>query len=119
MAQHNDTGKWGEELAVSYFESHGYTIREINWTHQKLEIDIIAQKGDTLVIIEVKTRASSDYGLPQDFVKPSKIKRLVKAADAYITLNNIALNVRFDIIAITKEGEIPLFEHIEEAFYYF
>ena len=73
MAQHNELGKFGEEMAVEYLQKNGYEILETNWTFQKAEIDIIAQKENILAIVEVKTRSSIDFGLPQDFVKPKKI----------------------------------------------
>ena len=105
MAEHNDLGKLGEELSVEFLQKNGYTILEINWTFQKAEIDIIAQKENVLVIVEVKTRSSIDFGSPQDFVKPAKIQLLVKAVNEYVISNNLDLEIRFDIIAVYKEGK--------------
>jgi len=119
MAEHNELGKIGEKLAVEYLQKKGYEILETNWTFQKAEIDIIAQKENILAIVEVKTRTSIDFGLPQDFVKPKKIQFLVKAANEYIISNELDLEIRFDIVAIYKEGKEFKIEHIEEAFYYF
>ena len=119
MASHNELGKLGEELAVSHLQQNGYGILETNWTFQKAEIDIIAQKGNMLAIVEVKTRSSIEFGLPQDFVKPKKIQLLVKAVNEYIVSNDLDVDVRFDIIAINKENNEFHIEHIEDAFYYF
>lgn len=119
MAEHNELGKFGEELAVEFLQKNGYDILETNWIFQKAEIDIIAQKDKTLAVVEVKTRSSTDFGLPQDFVKPSKIKLLVKAINEYIVSNDLETTVRFDIIAINKEGNTYKIEHIEDAFYHF
>ena len=119
MAEHNDLGKLGEELAVDFLQQNGYEILETNWTFQKAEIDIIAQKENVLAIVEVKTRSSDDFGLPQDFVKPKKIQLLVKAVNEYVIIKELDVEVRFDIIAILKEGKGFKIEHIEEAFYYF
>lgn len=119
MAEHNDLGKKGEELAVAFLKKDGYTILDRNWTFQKAEIDIIAQKESTLAIIEVKTRTSLDFGLPQDFVKPKKIQLLVKAVNAYINDRGIDFDVRFDIIAIHKNNESFAIEHLTDAFYHF
>ena len=58
MAEHNELGKLGEEMAVEFLRKDGYSILETNWTFQKAEIDILAQKGNTLAIVEVKTRSS-------------------------------------------------------------
>ena len=84
MAEHNDLGKFGEEMAVEYLRKDGYTVLETNWTFQKAEIDIIAQKGTILAVVEVKTRSSLEFGLPQDFVKQKKIQLLGKAVDAFV-----------------------------------
>jgi putative endonuclease len=119
MAAHNELGKLGEELAVDFLQKEGYTILATNWVFQKAEVDILAQKESVLAVVEVKTRSSIEFGLPQDFVKPKKIQLLVKAVDAYVTLNEIDVNVRFDIIAIHKEGKSFAIEHLTDAFYHF
>ncbi len=119
MAEHNDLGKLGEELAVDFLEKNGYEILETNWTFQKAEVNIIAKKDAILAVIEVKTRSSLEYGLPQDFVKPKKIQLLVKAINEYVTQNDIDVDVRFDIVAIHKENNEFILEHIEDAFHYF
>ncbi|TRX39439.1 YraN family protein [Flavobacterium restrictum] len=119
MAEHNELGKIGEQMAVDYLQKDGYTILDTNWTYLKAEIDIIAQKENTLAIVEVKTRSSLDFGLPQDFVKPKKIQLLVKAVDEYVISKNLDLDVRFDIIAIHKEGKSFVIEHLIDAFYHF
>lgn len=119
MADHNELGKLGEELAVNYLLKDGYDILETNWVFQKAEIDIIAIKDNVLAIVEVKTRSSSDFGLPQEFVKPKKIQLLVKAVNEYIIANDIDVEARFDIISILKNKEEFVIEHLKEAFFYF
>ena len=119
MAQHNELGKKGEQLAVDYLIKKGYTIVQRNYRFQKTEVDIIAQLKDTLAIVEVKTRSSVDFGNPQDFVKPKQIQRLVKAVDEYVIVNKLDLEVRFDIIAIVRQGKGYNIEHLENAFYHF
>ncbi|MTG97561.1 endonuclease [Myroides sp. BIT-d1] len=111
MAEHNELGKLGEELAVEYLER--------NWRFQDKEIDIIALYNGVLVFIEVKTRSSLEFGLPQEFVKRHKIKRLLTAADAYIELNSREEEVRFDIIAIHAVNNEFSIDHLEDAFYFF
>lgn len=119
MAEHNDLGKQGEELAADFLRKNGYDILETNWVYQKAEIDIIAKKEDTLAVVEVKTRSSLDFGLPQDFVTPKKIKLLVKAVDEYVTVNDLDVEIRFDIVSIyNKKGDFVI-EHIVDAFFYF
>ena len=119
MAKHNELGKFGEELAVEFLQKNGYDILETNWIFQKAEIDIIVKKENILAVVEVKTRSSIEFGLPQDFVKPKKIQHLVKAVNEYIISNDLDLTVRFDIIAICKEENNYKIEHIEDAFYHF
>ncbi|KAF2516167.1 YraN family protein [Flavobacterium foetidum] len=123
MAEHNELGKLGEDLAASYLEENEYEILERNFTSQKAEIDIIAKKDNVIAIVEVKTRSSLDFGLPQDFVKPKKIQQLVKAVNAYINDREKDfeedLEIRFDIVAIHKNGESFAIEHLTDAFYHF
>ncbi|HEU0136473.1 MAG TPA: YraN family protein [Flavobacterium sp.] len=119
MASHNDLGKHGESLAVEFLQNEGYEILETNWTFDKAEIDIIAQKENVLAIVEVKTRSSLDFGLPQEFVKPNKIKLLVKAVNEYVISNELECEVRFDIIAIHSEQNKVTIEHLPDAFFHF
>ncbi|GAA4280087.1 YraN family protein [Gaetbulibacter aestuarii] len=119
MAQHNELGKKGEELAVDFLLTKGYIILERNYRFDKAEVDILAQLGETLAVIEVKTRSTADFGNPQDFVKPKQIENLVKAVDEYIASNNLDMEVRFDIVAIVRNGKNFDIEHLEDAFYHF
>ena len=119
MAQHNQLGKKGEQLAVDFLLENGYDIIERNYRFDKAEVDIIAKKNQTLAIVEVKTRSTSDFGDPQDFLKPKQIKRIVKAVDEYVLVNKLDVEVRFDIIAIVKENKGYSIEHLENAFYHF
>jgi putative endonuclease len=117
MAQHNDFGRISEDRAVAYLMARGYTIRDRNWRLGHKELDIVAQKNDTLVIVEVKARKSNRYGDAVDAVTDDKIYKIVQAANAYVRYHRINLNVRFDIIAITGEPGHQTLEHIEDAFY--
>lgn len=119
MGTHNELGKKGEQIALKHLENLGYKVLEKNWFYQKAEIDLIAQKENVLVVIEVKTRSSIEFGSPESFVSKSKIKLLSKAIDAYIEQNNLDLEVRFDIISIVIKNDNPIVEHIENAFYFF
>lgn len=119
MAQHNELGKQGEQLAVDFLLENGYEIVERNFRFDKAEVDVIAKKKEVLAIIEVKTRSTVDFGNPQDFLKPKQIQRIVKAVDEYVTVNKLDVEVRFDIIAIIKNGKQFDIEHLENAFYHF
>ncbi|MDO9262149.1 MAG: YraN family protein [Flavobacteriaceae bacterium] len=119
MAEHNTLGQFGEDLAADYLLRNGYKILERNWRFRKAEVDLIAQKENIVAIVEVKTRTSADFGNPQDFVKPKKIKLLVNAVNEYVVGNNLDVTVRFDIIAILQQGNKTSLEHLEDAFYIF
>jgi putative endonuclease len=119
MSEHYELGKKGEQLAVDYLTKEGYKIEERNWRFQKAEIDIIASKQETIISVEVKTRSSKDFGNPQDFVNSKKIKLMVVAMNEYVLIRDLDIEVRFDIIAITKiKGEFDI-NHIKDAFLYF
>lgn len=119
MSKHKKLGDKGEQLAVDYLVKHHYDIIERNYRFDKAEVDIIAQKEDILAIIEVKTRSSKDFGNPEEFVKPKQIQNLVKAVNEYVIENDLDVEVRFDIIAIVKQGKTFDIEHIEDAFFHF
>ena len=116
MAKHNELGRQGEELAAQYLMEKGYEILERNWRNRHQEIDIIAKDGDELVIVEVKSRQSDDYGEPDLAVTRRKQSLLIAAANAYIFKNNLDVNTRFDIISILFKDGNPVFDHIEDAF---
>ncbi len=119
MAKHYDLGKKGEQTAINYLLSKDYEIVEKNYRFQKAEIDIIAQKKDTLICVEVKTRSTAYFGNPQDFIDKKKIQLLVKAMDYYVIDKDLDVEVRFDIIAIINQNNEMEIEHIEDAFLYF
>lgn len=120
MADHNELGKLGEQIAAQFLLENGYTILERNYFYDKAEIDIIAQKEeDIIVVVEVKTRNSAFFGDPQSFVTPGKVKLLVKAANEYMISNDLAKDVRFDIISVLKNSTTEKTEHFENAFYHF
>jgi len=119
MAKHNELGALGEALAVEFLQKSKYKIVERNWRFKKAEIDIIAQKNNVLAIVEVKTRSSNYFGNPQDFVNQKKIKLLVEAVNEYVNAKNLDVEVRFDIVAITKSQNNFDIEHLEAAFLHF
>ena len=122
MAEHNDYGKWGEELAAGYLKGKGYIIMERDWTfgRSKRDIDIICKSADltTAVFVEVKARGNDDTQTPEDAVDIKKIRHLGLAADEYVKSHDISEEIRFDIIAITgKRNSSNLhINHIEDAF---
>ena len=117
MARHNELGKEGEQLALQMLKAKGYTILETNWRSHKDEVDIIATDRNELVMVEVKTRSTDYFGYPEEAVGPVKARHLIRAAEDYIELNDVDMDVRFDIVAIIlKKGKATI-DHIIDAFY--
>lgn len=117
MATHNDLGKKGEDLAVEYLQKNGYKILARNFRFQKAEIDIVAEKDNLIVVVEVKARSTDAFMLPQEAVTKTKIKLIVSAANRYLEEFNKNQEVRFDIISALpdEKGNLTI-EHIENAF---
>lgn len=119
MAEHNDLGKWGEELAAKYLEQKGYVIRDRDWRQGKLDLDIVAvaDDGETVVFVEVKARKTNAFGQPEQAVDAKKIKRLARAADSYVKSLGVSAPLRFDIVSIIgDQREAQTIEHIVDAF---
>jgi putative endonuclease len=116
MATHNEKGKIGEKLAKEYLINQGYKILHVNWRIRRYEVDIIAQKNDTLVFCEVKYRSYNTFGEPESFVTKEKQRNIIKAAAAYIGLKRWLGESCFDIIGILMEGGKPIINHIENAY---
>lgn len=119
MSESNERGILGERMAVDYLVSKGYRILAQNYRYLKGEVDILAQKGNCLAAVEVKTRSTLDFGTPEEFLKPAQIQRIIKTVDYFVTTKNLNVEVRFDIIAIVITSQNSELEHIENAFYHF
>lgn len=120
MATHNDLGKRGEAIAASYLKGLGYELLEENWIHGKAELDLVAYCNGQLIFVEVKTRSSTAFGQPEDFVGPAKQKQLIQAATAYVELMGHQGEVRFDIVAILfDKSDYYTINHIQDAFWPF
>ena len=115
MSEHNDVGREGEALAANFLQQKGYEIVDRNWRYGPKEIDIVARDSDTMVFVEVKTRSTLAFELPQEAVTKKKMKNLVEAADAYMIQNNIDLEGRFDIVAVLNGNPPKVIEHLEGA----
>lgn len=117
MAEHNDLGEKGEELATQFLRDNGYEILARNWRYRNAEIDIIARKGVDLAIVEVKTRATNYFGEPEEFVSRKQQQNLIMASNEYVVSNDLDVDVRFDIISIIINQKQQKVFHIEGAFY--
>lgn len=119
MAQHNQLGQKGEEIAKTFLLEKGYEILDENWCYRKAEIDLIAYDGSRIIFAEVKTRSSTGFGLPEEFVHETKQGHMKRAAEEYIYLMNHNGEIRFDIISILFDrwGNYQV-KHIEDAFWW-
>ncbi|POY39403.1 YraN family protein [Solitalea longa] len=119
MAQHTDLGKRGEQIALEHLKVNGYEIIANNWRYQHAEIDLIVQKKNDLVFIEVKTRTGNFFGNPEEFVTSQKEKLFALAAEEFIYRQGHTGECRFDIVSVTfsKDGLSYQVHHIEDAFF--
>jgi putative endonuclease len=117
MSQHLETGKMGERAAADLLRSKGFEILATNYRFKKTEIDIIARKAKLLVFVEVKTRSTVKFGMPEEFVDKKKQSCMAQAAAYYLEQNQIEGEIRFDIIAIHKTLRGMQLHHIEDAFF--
>lgn len=117
MADHNEFGKLAEELAESFLKQKGYRILEKNYRYEKAEIDLIAEFGSQIIIVEVKARATDAFMLPQEAINKKKIRLIVMAANHFIEENNIDKEARFDVLSVLPDalGKLEI-THIENAF---
>ncbi|MNE25606.1 hypothetical protein D3C87_579410 [compost metagenome] len=116
MAKHLEIGIQGEKLAMEYLIEMGYKIMLRNWRFKNLEVDLIVMDGSTLVFVEVKTRSTTDFGEPYEFVDVRKQRRLIRAAQAYILKHAYSGEVRFDVVAVTNNTHSKL-TYIKDAFW--
>lgn len=121
MAQHNDTGRWGEDYAEAYLRQQGYILRDRDWSpagsHRDLDLVMLTADLTTLVFVEVKTRTVADLADPADAVDEKKIRNLGYAANEYVKAHNVVEELRFDVVCIVGcQGHVERVEHIEDAF---
>lgn len=117
MSKHNILGKEGEEIAMEFLKHKQFIIMERNWRYDRAEIDIIAQKENTIHFVEVKTRSTNYFGHPEEAVNEAKQTLLSKAANQYLEENQLINEAQFDIIAITLSEKDSSIYHIEDAFF--
>ncbi len=117
MVSTRELGEIAEGLAQQHLVKLGYEIVATNWYYGHLELDIIARDGEELVIVEVKARSGLRYEHPSEAVTNTKIKRIVEAADAYLTQNELDIDTRFDVITVIFVNQNFELEHFKDAFY--
>ncbi len=93
-------GACGEDAACEYLKNKGYRIAARNMRTRAGEIDIIAEDGECLVFVEVKTRTSSAFGTPAEAVTYYKRQNIIRAAEMYLMKNPAESDIRFDVIEV-------------------
>lgn len=115
MAEHNDIGKLGEDLAVKFLEEQGFVIYDRNYNYMKTEVDIVAMIENELHFIEVKTRSNSQFSHPEEAVDHKKRENITKTAKFYLLERQfVTIPAVFDVVAVSLDDpnnpEITLFE---------
>ena len=115
--QHLYLGSLGEEAAVGLLKESGYKILARNYKDSLGEIDIVARDKDTFCFIEVKTRNSLSFGLPQEAVSRAKQRKISKVALNFLKKNKLLdKKARFDVVSVVYSGDKPKFDLIKDAF---
>lgn len=115
---HISTGNKGERIAIQFLRSRGYDILEHNWRWSTLEIDLICEKEDCLIFVEVKYRKDSRYGDPVEFVDDTKMENLSIAAAHYLEEKSYNGPIRFDVIGIRPgNGQNYKIRHLKDVFF--
>lgn len=114
-------GKYGERLAAHFLERRGYQIKERNFYTAWGELDLIVQKDDEILFIEVKTRSSNKYGFPEEAVGSKKVSHLLKAIGQYLNRQKSELFWRLDAISIevdetNKQAKIRWFKDVGRGY---
>jgi putative endonuclease len=111
-------GKIGEDLATKFLEEKGYNIIERNYRFGHGELDIIAEKDNILIFIEVKTKKHGDFGDPINWIKRGKQLQMGRIARGYLYERNITdRDCRFDVVLVNWENGLWKIDHLENAFW--
>lgn len=112
MRDTSGPGRAAERLAEAYLTAQGWEILQRNFACKMGEIDLIAKDQDELVFVEVRSRADSVHGAPEETISRAKIRRIVNTARLYIVQRDLDCPMRFDVIAVSA-GRLL---HIPAAF---
>jgi putative endonuclease len=117
---HNDRrglGRYGENLAAQHLAAAGYAILARNWRTAGGEIDLVVQDGETLVVVEVRTRRGRALGTPEESITPAKRSRLIDLGQAYVQATDWAGPWRIDVVAVEmdRRGRLLRVDHYENA----
>ncbi len=117
MAKPIEVGKLGKRIAELYLKNKGYKILHTNWSYEKGLIDIVAQKLDILIFVEVKSRRTNFFGNPREYVDRQNQQMIVKTSLAYSKEFCPDCEVQFDVVSVTIDRDgVPDIIHTENAF---
>lgn len=117
MVNTKELGDIGESIACDTLRNNGYKILRRKYIFNRAEVDIVAEKDDLIIFVEVKTRISSYLTDPSLLVSLGKQKQVIRAADQYIKDFYPENEWRFDIMVVITNSDYTSIEHIEDAFY--
>ncbi len=117
MLDRRMVGIEGEAVARRFLEGLGFRIVEENFACALGEIDLIAQEGDVLVFVEVKTRRSARFGGPAEAVHTRKQRQILRVAEAYLRERRLRVPCRVDVVAVSflPQSSEPRVELIRNA----
>jgi putative endonuclease len=111
-------GDAGEEIATRELVRRGYVVRERNWRCPEGELDIIAEQGELLVFVEVRTRRGDRFGTPEESITLAKRAHLIAAAQAYLQAHSLQdRDWRIDVVAVamSDRGQLERVDVVENA----
>ena len=113
-----ETGSAGERMAARFLKKKGYKIIRRNCRSSMGEIDLVMRDRDEVVFVEVKTRASRQWGEPEQAVNRAKQRRISLQAMRFATRHNLRERpLRFDVVAVVlADGDAPRITHYPDAF---
>jgi putative endonuclease len=104
-------GARGEQMAAEALIRAGYRIITSDARQASGQIDIVAEEGDTIVFVEVKTRRSTAYGTPAEAITPAKQRHLIAAAQEYLAAHDwLDRPWRIDVVGILLTQGPPQIE---------
>lgn len=114
MADKDELGRRGEDLAAAWVVAQGWEVLERNWRTAGGELDLVARHGTDVVVVEVKTRSGTGFGSPVTAVTPAKVARLRRLTAAWLAEHDVRpRGVRLDVIGILwPRGGNPVIEHV-------
>ena len=114
----NKSGVWGELFTARYLRDNGFKIVTSNYSCRFGEIDIVAQQGETLCFVEVKTRAENTENRPMEAVDEEKQNKMRMTADSFLNYSKLKSAIRFDVseVWLDEDSKLVKLNYIENAF---